>query len=85
MTKLRAVLDQETWVEVEIPNEFQAIVDSLFSLESIVNGDSDDHSNSIANSYNEVVSSNAEQPSQSVDGTVNSTGQVESFSSFEDL
>ncbi|KAI3800624.1 hypothetical protein L1987_28717 [Smallanthus sonchifolius] len=66
MTKLKAVLDQETWVEVDVPVEFQAIVDSLFSLES----DSDeDHSKSAANSYNEMVSSSAEQPSsQSVDG-----------------
>ncbi|KAI3741427.1 hypothetical protein L1987_59099 [Smallanthus sonchifolius] len=66
MTKLKAVLDQETWVEVDVPVEFQAIVDSLFSLES----DSDeDHSESSANSYNEMVSSSAEQPtSQSVDG-----------------
>ncbi|KAJ0932541.1 putative vacuolar protein sorting-associated protein [Helianthus annuus] len=61
MTKLKAVLDQETWVEVDVPVEFQAIVDSLFSLE-------DDNSKSIANSYNEMVASSAEQPSQSVDG-----------------
>lgn len=76
MTKLRAVLDQETWVEADVPNEFQAIVDSLFSLESIVDGDLDDKSKNIANSYNEVVSSSGEQPSQTVDGTVDSTGQV---------
>ncbi|CAI9277762.1 unnamed protein product [Lactuca saligna] len=31
----REVLDQETWVEVDVPNEFQGIVDSLFSLESL--------------------------------------------------
>ncbi|KAJ0797445.1 putative vacuolar protein sorting-associated protein [Helianthus annuus] len=61
MTKLKAVLDQETWVEVDVPVEFQAIVDSLFSLE-------DDNSKSVANSYNEMVASSAEQPSQSVDG-----------------
>ncbi|XP_022035623.1 vacuolar protein sorting-associated protein 54, chloroplastic isoform X2 [Helianthus annuus] len=61
MTKLKAVLDQETWVEVDVPVEFQAIVDSLFSLE-------DDNSKSIANSYNEMVASSEEQPSQSVDG-----------------
>ncbi|CAI9293123.1 unnamed protein product [Lactuca saligna] len=60
MTKLKAVLDQETWVEVDVPNEFQGIVDSLFSLESLGVGDSDDKS------YNE----------QSVDGIVDTTGQV---------
>nr|GEV28556.1 vacuolar protein sorting-associated protein 54, chloroplastic isoform X1 [Tanacetum cinerariifolium] len=76
MTKLRAVLDQETWVEVDVPNEFQMIVDSLFSLESLVVDDSDDHPESTANSYNDVVSSGAEQPSQSADGIVDTTGQV---------
>ncbi|KAI3824685.1 hypothetical protein L1987_06154 [Smallanthus sonchifolius] len=67
MTKLKAVLDQDPWVEVDVPNEFQAIVDSLFRLES---DSDDDRSNSIGNSYN------AEQPSQSVDGTVDPSGQV---------
>ncbi|XP_077221669.1 VPS54 [Tasmannia lanceolata] len=38
MTKIRAVLDQETWVAVEVPDEFQAIVDSLLSSEILVNG-----------------------------------------------
>ncbi|KAI7729170.1 hypothetical protein M8C21_019673, partial [Ambrosia artemisiifolia] len=74
MTKLKAVLDQETWVEVDVPNEFQAIVDSLFRLES--DSEDDDHSKSTANSYNEVVASSAEQPSQSVDGNVDLNGQV---------
>nr|KAJ0219440.1 hypothetical protein LSAT_V11C300122020 [Lactuca sativa] len=60
MTKLKAVLDQETWVEVDVPNEFQGIVDSLFSLESLGVGDSDDKS------YNE----------QAVDGIMDTTGQV---------
>ncbi|KAI3681289.1 hypothetical protein L6452_36079 [Arctium lappa] len=93
MTKLRAVLDQETWVEVDVPNEFQAIVNSLFNSESLVAGDSDNHSKNIGESYNEVVSNSAtplpsavvlsstqqqvtEQPSQSVDGLVDGTGQI---------
>lgn len=84
MTKLRAVLDQETWVEVDVPNEFQTIVDSLFSLESLVVDDSDDHPESTANSYNDVVSSSAEQPSQSADGIVDTTGQVKSLFSCKD-
>lgn len=29
MTKLKAMLDQETWVEVDVPNEFQGIMDSF--------------------------------------------------------
>ncbi|CAM6025253.1 unnamed protein product, partial [Sphagnum balticum] len=34
MSKLAAVLEQETWVAVDAPDEFQAIVDSLTSTES---------------------------------------------------
>ncbi|KAG1354968.1 putative Vacuolar protein sorting-associated protein 54, chloroplastic [Cocos nucifera] len=32
MTKIKAVLDQETWVAVDVPGEFQAIVVSLSSV-----------------------------------------------------
>lgn len=35
MTKIRAVLDQEMWVEVDVPDEFQAMVASLFYSESV--------------------------------------------------
>ncbi|KAL6841038.1 hypothetical protein ACP4OV_029007 [Aristida adscensionis] len=38
MTKIKAVLDQETWVAVDVPEEFQAIVLSLSSTYSSVNG-----------------------------------------------
>lgn len=38
MTKIKAVLDQETWVAVDVPGEFQAIVLSLSSTYSSVNG-----------------------------------------------
>ncbi|XP_076949524.1 vacuolar protein sorting-associated protein 54, chloroplastic-like [Bidens hawaiensis] len=62
MAKLKAVLDQETWVEVDVPNEFQAIVDSLFRLESV--------------SEDDMAASSLEQPSQSIDGSVDSNGQV---------
>ncbi|KAK8664970.1 hypothetical protein V6N13_084737 [Hibiscus sabdariffa] len=40
MTKIRAVLDQETWVEVDVPDEFQAIASSLFDSESKDNAES---------------------------------------------
>ena len=33
MVKIKAVLDQETWVSVDIPDEFQAILSSLSSSE----------------------------------------------------
>ncbi|BFG37289.1 hypothetical protein CerSpe_235630 [Prunus speciosa] len=36
MAKIKAVLDQETWVEVDVPDEFQVIVTSLFCSESLV-------------------------------------------------
>jgi vacuolar protein sorting-associated protein 54 len=34
MAKIKAVLDQETWVPVDVPEEFQAIVLSLSSTYS---------------------------------------------------
>lgn len=37
MTKLRAILEQENWTEIDVPDEYQAIVTSLFSLESSIN------------------------------------------------
>ncbi|KAJ4800655.1 Vacuolar protein sorting-associated protein 54 [Rhynchospora pubera] len=37
MTKIKAVLDQETWVAVDVPEEFQAIVNSLSSTSSVEN------------------------------------------------
>lgn len=38
MAKIKAVLDQETWVAVDVPEEFQAIVLSLSSTDFPVNG-----------------------------------------------
>ncbi|KAL9687460.1 hypothetical protein QQ045_031863 [Rhodiola kirilowii] len=34
MAKIKAVLDQETWVEVDVPEEFQTIVNCLFDVAS---------------------------------------------------
>ncbi|KAJ4830284.1 Vacuolar protein sorting-associated protein 54 [Turnera subulata] len=42
MTKIKAVLDQETWVEIDAPNEFQAIVSSLTNPEALLRGDLED-------------------------------------------
>ncbi|KAM7265319.1 hypothetical protein ACFE04_003002 [Oxalis oulophora] len=36
MAKIRAVLDQETWVEVDVPDEFQAIVNELFCSDGLI-------------------------------------------------
>ncbi|XP_037480339.1 vacuolar protein sorting-associated protein 54, chloroplastic-like, partial [Triticum dicoccoides] len=38
MAKIKAVLDQETWIAVDVPEEFQAIVLSLSSTDFPVNG-----------------------------------------------
>ncbi|KAG0482955.1 hypothetical protein HPP92_011039 [Vanilla planifolia] len=51
MTKIKAVLDQETWVAVDVPDEFQEIVSSLcFREELLVNKESfmDNHEEQIA-------------------------------------
>ncbi|XP_058079336.1 vacuolar protein sorting-associated protein 54, chloroplastic isoform X2 [Magnolia sinica] len=38
MNKIKAVLDQETWAAVDVPDEFQAITDSFLSSEALVHG-----------------------------------------------
>ncbi|PRQ41589.1 putative vps54-likeVacuolar protein sorting-associated protein [Rosa chinensis] len=54
MTKIKAVLDQETWVEVDVPDEFQVIVNSLFCSEALVAENLDAGHGSTETSYNEV-------------------------------
>ncbi|KAL5566766.1 hypothetical protein UlMin_029930 [Ulmus minor] len=58
MTKIRAVLDQETWVEVDVPDEFQAIASSLFFSEALISGNLDDSQSNTETTRNEVVSIN---------------------------
>nr|GMD99638.1 vacuolar protein sorting-associated protein 54, chloroplastic [Ipomoea batatas] len=36
MTKMRAILDQENWAEIDVPDEFQAIVTSFFCSEKLL-------------------------------------------------
>lgn len=38
MQKITAVLEQETWVAVDAPDEFQAILDRFTAFESLSNG-----------------------------------------------
>lgn len=52
MTKIKAVLDQETWVEVDVPDEFQAIVTSLFYPEALISENPDDVQGNVETSYN---------------------------------
>ncbi|KAG8365685.1 hypothetical protein BUALT_Bualt18G0132200 [Buddleja alternifolia] len=57
MAKMRALLDQENWAEIDVPDEFQSIVTSLFNSESLTSGESDATAVDTASSSNEVVSS----------------------------
>lgn len=58
MTKIKAVLDQDTWVEVDVPDEFQVIVTSLFCSEAMVTENLDAVQGSTETSYTEVATSN---------------------------
>ncbi|KAA8544806.1 hypothetical protein F0562_019603 [Nyssa sinensis] len=58
MAKIKAVLDQETWIEVDVPDEFQAIVTSLVFSEPLITGQVDDAEGNVATNCNEMVSSN---------------------------
>ena len=42
MTKLKAVLDQETWDEMDVPEEFQSIISSLFASQELISRKVDD-------------------------------------------
>lgn len=57
MTKLRALLDQENWAEIDVPDEFQNIVTSLCSSVSVTTGESDAASDAAATSSKEVIPS----------------------------
>nr|KYP37688.1 Vacuolar protein sorting-associated protein 54 [Cajanus cajan] len=62
MSKIKAVLDQETWVEIDVPDEFQSIINMLFTSEALtsenLNGTEDD----ISTGYNGVVTNNDVMP-----------------------
>ncbi|XP_031273635.1 vacuolar protein sorting-associated protein 54, chloroplastic isoform X2 [Pistacia vera] len=62
MTKIKAVLDQETWAEVDVPDEFQAIVTSLFCFEELVSDSMDDVQGNITTNYSEVATNNDSGP-----------------------
>lgn len=87
MTYIKAVLDQETWVEVDVPDEFQAILTSLFCSNS--NGNVDDGQGEVATCYTEVASSNEDTrlPNSQqhiartdyIEASADNTGQVKSL------
>ncbi|KAJ0081027.1 hypothetical protein Patl1_11581 [Pistacia atlantica] len=62
MTKIKAVLDQETWAEVDVPDEFQAIVTSLFCSEEFVSDSMDDVQGNRTTNYSEVATNNDSGP-----------------------
>ena len=57
MTKMKAVLDQETWVEVDVPDEFQGIITSLFSSETLMSAELDVVQSDKTATYSEGVTS----------------------------
>ncbi|KAE9461491.1 hypothetical protein C3L33_06605, partial [Rhododendron williamsianum] len=87
MTYIKAVLDQETWVEVDVPDEFQAILTSLFCSNS--NGNVDDGQGEVVTRYTEVASSNEDTrlPNSQqhivrtdyIEASADNTGQVKSL------
>ncbi|KAK4360374.1 hypothetical protein RND71_019326 [Anisodus tanguticus] len=60
MAKLKAILDQENWAEIDVSDEFQTIVASLFSSKSETTGHADDYSAVTATSKTEVVRSSSD-------------------------
>ena len=68
MAKIKAVLDQETWSEVDVPDEFQAIVASMCSSDSVITENSGNGqgsvimaNNGVSNVVDNIKESNAEQ------------------------
>ncbi|XP_015066516.1 vacuolar protein sorting-associated protein 54, chloroplastic-like [Solanum pennellii] len=55
MAKMRAILDQENWAEIDVPDEFQTIVTSLFCSESETRELADEVSADIAPSIRKMV------------------------------
>ena len=58
LAKIKAVHDQETWVEVDVPDVYQAILTSLFCSEPLTTGNVNDGQGNAATGYIEVASSN---------------------------
>lgn len=87
MAKLKAILDQENWAEIDVPDEFQTIVTSLFSSKSDNSGHADDDSAGTGTSKTEVVRSSSD-PSMVDAGLPNishNTEQTDSTSTHPDI
>ncbi|XLR50651.1 hypothetical protein S83_001323, partial [Arachis hypogaea] len=77
--KIRAVLDQETWVEIDIPDEFQSIIKVVFSSDALHSESFSETDDVNSTSYNDVLpmsetgQSNAEQPEEQTKSTESPT------------
>lgn len=58
MSKIKAVLDQETWMEIDVPDEFQSIINLLFISDNLTSENLNDAEDDISTSYNGVVTNN---------------------------
>ncbi|KAF7803897.1 vacuolar protein sorting-associated protein 54, chloroplastic isoform X1 [Senna tora] len=79
MAKIKAVLDQETWVEIDVPEEFQSIVSVVFSSENLDGSDGDNSTNyddAVTNNEAETGVSNAEQQDQQINSVETSTNNA---------
>ncbi|GFS43547.1 similar to VPS54 [Actinidia rufa] len=86
MAKIKAVLDQETWIEVDVPDEYQAIFTSLFCSEPLTTGNVNDGQGNVPTGYIEVTSSNdvtkllnSQQPisqTESIEASADNTGEM---------
>ncbi|GAB4826405.1 Vacuolar protein sorting-associated protein 54 [Ancistrocladus abbreviatus] len=68
MAKIRAALDQETWVEVDVPDEFQAIVISILGSDPLSTEIFDDVKAGIASGYSDVVTSDSSHVADTGEG-----------------
>lgn len=82
MAKIKAVLDQETWVEIDVPDEFQSIINMLFSSDALTSGNLNGSEEDNSNSYNDMVTNNDVMPMADT-GQSNAEQQVEQTNSIE--
>ncbi|CAH8346039.1 unnamed protein product [Eruca vesicaria subsp. sativa] len=94
MTKLKAVLDQETWDEMDVPEEFQSIISSLFASQELISRKGDDatyHRNpltpngSLTSGTEDQNTELRNENSESSEGPAVSNAQVKSTVSPESL
>ncbi|XP_027339653.1 vacuolar protein sorting-associated protein 54, chloroplastic isoform X2 [Abrus precatorius] len=55
MAKIKAVLDQETWVEIDVPEEFQSIINLLFTSDALTSENLNDTEDDNSTAYNGVM------------------------------